>query len=660
MPLLRDQPAIASAYLASHRENPVEWWSWGEDAFEEAARRNVPIFLSVGYAACHWCHVMAHESFEDPAIGEQLNRDFVAIKVDREERPDVDQVYMAATQLISGHGGWPMSVFLLPDGRPFTAGTYYPPQDRGGQVGFSRLLDAISVAWRERHDDITSQATSLEAAVRREVTFVDALAPRYEALDLAATRRLLALEIAETTDAMGGQGAPRFPRPSYVRALLQGGYPDVATAILRAMAFEGLYDHIEGGFARYSVDAAWHVPHFEQMLTDQALLTLVYAEAARATAMDQWHDVARAAAHRIREAFALPGGYASALDADAGGVEGSHVTWSVDEVTHALNDAGIGDMADESMARWRISTPGLFEGRSIPRLPAGVPFLTPPSLTAAREALRHVRASRPQPARDDKVVLEFNAMVVRAFLALCDNDFTEEALRLLSQLEVGHFVGGTWWRTTENRIHATAADLSWLIDAALDAFEVTGDDHWRLLARRVSVTLLDHFWDGELPTAAAPEVGRGLFASSDHVTDVFLRPKEVFDGATPSSHAVATRALARLALIDGDSDLLCVAQRLVTVASELIATHPRSVVDLVDSAGFAFEGIEIVIPGATSPLAQHVRLHPVPRAVLVTGNGASPLLRDRRDGVAYVCRGGVCQTPVTSVEELEQFLGGLR
>ena len=660
MPLLRDQPALASAYLASHRENPVEWWSWGEDAFEEASRRNVPIFLSVGYAACHWCHVMAHESFENPAIGQQLNRDFVAIKVDREERPDVDQVYMAATQLISGHGGWPMSVFLLPDGRPFTAGTYYPPQDRGGQVGFSRLLDAIALAWRERHDEITSQAASLATAVRREVAFIDALAPRHEALDLAATRRILALDIAEVTDAMGGHSAPRFPRPSFIRALLQGGYPDVATTILRAMAFEGLYDHIEGGFARYSVDASWHVPHFEQMLTDQALLTLIYAEAAISTGTDEWHDVALATARRIRDAFAVPGGYASALDADAGGVEGSHITWSVDDVTHALNDAGLGDVADEALKRWRISTPGLFEGRSIPRLLAQAPFRTPPSLAEAREVLRRVRASRPQPARDDKVVLEFNAMVVRAFLALHDSEFTDAALRLLSQLEVGHFVGGTWWRTAENHVHATAADLSWLIDAALDAFESTGDDHWRLLARRVSITLLDHFWDGELPTAAAPAVGRGIFASSDHVTDVFLRPKEVFDGATPSSHAVATRALARLALVDGDSDLLCVAQRLVTVAGEVIATHPRSVVDLVDAAGFAFDGIEIVVPGATSPLAQHVRLHPVPRAVLITGTGASPLLRDRRDGVAYVCRGGVCQTPVTSVAELEHLLGAIR
>jgi len=660
MPLLRDQPALASAYLASHRDNPVAWWSWGDDAFAEAQRRNVPVFLSVGYAACHWCHVMAHESFEDPTIGLRLTTDFVAIKVDREERPDVDQVYMAATQLISGHGGWPMSVFLLPDGRPFTAGTYYPPQDRGGQIGFGRLLDAIAGAWRDRREDVVTQAASLERAVRREVAFVDALAPRHDALDLPAVRRLLANEIADATDDAGGQGSPRFPRPSYVRALLQEQQYEVANTILRSMAFEGLYDHIEGGFARYSVDASWHVPHFEQMLSDQALLTIVYAEVALATGNSEWRDVALATATRIRDAFALPTGFASALDADAGGEEGSHVTWTVPEVEEALHAAGSADLTEAALARWRITSPGLFEGRSIPRLAKGASFLTPAALTIAREALRAVRASRPQPARDEKVVLEFNAMVARAFFAVDDEVFTTAALDLLHTLEDHHFVDGTWWRTREGRLHATASDLSWLIDACVDAFSATGDDHWRDLAHRVCTALLNHYWDGERPSTAAPAVGRGLFASSDEVTDLFLRPKEMFDGATPSSHAIATRGLARLALIEGDEDLLCVAQRLVTIAGEVIVTHPRSVVDLVDAAGFAFEGVEIVIPGPPSTLSEHVRLHPVPRAVLITGNGTSPLLRDRRQGMAYVCRRGVCLTPVSTVDALETLLQGLR
>lgn len=658
--MLRDQPALASAYLLSHRDNPVDWWSWGDDAFDEARRRGVPVFLSVGYAACHWCHVMAHESFENPVVGAQLNRDFVAIKVDREERPDVDQVYMAATQLLSGHGGWPMSVFILPDGRPFTAGTYYPPEDRGGQVGFGRLLDAIASAWRERYDDIVDQANALERALRREVAFVDALAPRVDSLDLASVRHLLAQEIADATDSHGGQGAPRFPRPSFVRALLQAGRSDVAETILRAMAFEGLYDHIEGGFARYSVDASWHVPHFEQMLSDQALLTLAYAEAAVRNGRREWHEVAMATAQRIRDAFSVSTGFASALDADAGGHEGSHVTWTVEEVRAALERAGCPDDVAAALERWRITTPGLFEGRSIPRLNSGAPFLTPPALAKARRGLQVTRATRPQPVRDEKVVLEFNAMTARAFLSLGDDEFTTDALVLLRSLETTHLRHDTWWRTSECHVHATAADLSWFLDATIDAFERTGDDTWRRLARRVSNYLIAHHWDGAVPTAMNSSVGHGLFATSDAVTDLFVRPKEIFDGATPSSHAIATRALARLALIDGDGDVLAVAQRLVTLANELLSTHPRSVVDLVDAAGFALEGVEIVIPGAPSALADHVRLHPVSNAVLITGNGTSPLLAGRRDGVAYVCRRGVCQTPVSSVDDLEHLLGPLR
>ena len=656
MPLLRSLPTVSSAYLRSHVDNPVDWWTWGEDAFAEARRRNVPVFLSVGYAACHWCHVMAHESFEDPAIGELLRHDFVAIKVDREERPDVDQVYMAATQLLSGHGGWPMSMFLLPDGRPFTGGTYYPPVDRGGQVGFSRLLEAIASAWRERRDDVLRQADAVESGLQREIAFVDHLAPAATALDLAAIRARLGEEIAERTDDFGGTGQPRFPRSSYVRALLASGQFDAAQRALRAMAFEGLYDHIEGGFARYSVDNIWHVPHFEQMLSDQALLARAYFEAAVILDDPEWGRVGLATLERVIGAFAVEGGFASSLDADAGGVEGSHVTWTVEEVRDALDAAGCGELLNATLARWRITSPGLFEGRSIPRLAAGVPFATPEHLEPARRALQAARARRPQPGRDEKVLLEWNAMTAAAMFASRDASFTQRAFDLLNTLAVTHYRDGQWRRTDSGEALATAADLAWLGDACLDAFEASGDDHWWSLATKVADELRTHFWDGELPSALTPDVGAGFFATSDRSSDLFVRPKDLFDGATPSSHAVAARFFARLALVSGDLDTAVIAQRLVAIAQEVVASHPQAVVDLVEAAGFALDGHALVIPGPAGTLANHVRLTAVPRTVLITGSGTSPLLQGRRAGFAYLCRNGVCQLPVATIDDLRTVL----
>src|ERR1700722_3232105 len=334
MPLLRDVRAeLGSAYLLDHVDNPVAWRTWSNDTLDEARQRDLPIFLSIGYAACHWCHVMAHESFEDVAIAKRLNESFVPIKVDREERPDVDALYMAATQLVSGHGGWPMSVFLVPDGRPFMAGTYYPPVERHGQASFTTLLNAMSEAWTNRRDVVEHQAKELSSAIEREVSFIDHLAPYVEALDLAASRQRLRNELVDRFDADGGFGdAPKFPRPSYVEALLAFDDPRARFAVgqtLDAMSRRGLYDHLRGGFARYSVYAQWHVPHFEKMLSDQALLARTYLRAAKAIPEHpEWREVALDTIAFVLSDLALESGFASALDADAGGVEGSHVTWT--------------------------------------------------------------------------------------------------------------------------------------------------------------------------------------------------------------------------------------------------------------------------------------------------------------------------------------------
>jgi uncharacterized protein YyaL (SSP411 family) len=639
-----------------HADNPVDWRTWGEDALEEAATSDRPIFLSVGYAACHWCHVMAHESFENEEIAALLNEYFVPIKVDREERPDVDALYMAATQLVSGHGGWPMSVFLLPDGRPFMAGTYYPPHDRGGQVGFDRLLAALHDAWSTQRETLEAQAGDLSRALAREVSFVDHLAPPSESLELASVREILRHELLKRFDGDGGfGGAPKFPRPSFVEALLE--FDDEASrqavvVTLDAMSRRGLYDHFGGGFARYSVDGEWHVPHFEKMLSDQALLARCYLDAARVYGREDWRDVAFDTLAFVVRSLRVPHGYAASLDADADGVEGSHITWSTEEVASTVAPELLGRV----LRRWRIEDPGAFEGRSIPRLAEGEPFTTPVALAAAHDALIERRSQRVQPSRDEKVILEWNAMLATAFLRSGDDEFEMRGFELLAELKGSHFADGVWWRTAHRRAQATANDVAWLIDAQVDAFEASGDDRWLQSAQRLSDYLLGHFWDGPVPTSSSPNVGGGIFTQSDLVVDLVTRPKEIFDGATPSAHAVATRALARLALCLGDSELLTVAQRLVDLAATLLISHPVAVPDLVDAAGYALEGVEIVVPGNQGELADHVRSKSMPRTVLITGAGTSPLLRGRREGWAYVCRGGVCRLPVDNAPALDAEL----
>jgi uncharacterized protein YyaL (SSP411 family) len=662
VPLLREiKDRLGSPYLIDHADNPVDWWAWDNEALAEAARLDRPIFLSVGYAACHWCHVMAHESFENPDVARLLNDSFISIKVDREERPDVDALYMAATQLLSGHGGWPMSVFLLPDGRPFMAGTYYPPTDRHGQVGFSRLLHAIADAWMNQREAVVAQAVQLRGALEREIAFIDHLGGRVATLDLRGSRRALRDELVARVDSHGGFGdAPKFPRPSYVEALLDFTDTEATEAVTRtldAMSRRGLYDHVRGGFARYSVDAEWHVPHFEKMLSDQALLARAYLRASKAVGgHPEWRDVAIHALHFVLNDLKVESGYGSSLDADAGGVEGSHVTWTPDEVAAALERKGLGGDLARVLSRWSISSPGLFEGRSIPRLATGEPFITPDDLREALGALREARSLRPQPARDQKVILEWNAMFASALLMTGETALVERALELLDSLSRSHFADGAWWRTEHHNAYATASDVAWFVDALVDAFEATGDDVWLERANGAAAFLLGHYWDGEVPTGQSSQTGKGVFAQCDLVNDLPARPKEIFDGATPSSHAVSCRALARLALCQGDDNLLAAAERLVELAANLISSHPGAIPDLVAAAGFVGDGIEVVIPGAPNELTSHVRSLPMSRTVLITGNGSSALLEGRTPGWAYVCRAGACQLPVATIGDLDDQL----
>lgn len=646
-----------SAYLAQHAHQPVDWWPWGDEALAEAQRRNVPLFISIGYAACHWCHVMAHESFDDPAVAAVLNEHFVPVKVDREERPDVDALYMAAAQVVTGHGGWPLSIFALPDGRPFLAGTYFPPVDRHGQPGFGRLLAALIDAWATRRDDIASQADDIMEAVTREVRVLDRLAPISEALDVAAARGELRRSLVASLDPLGGfSGAPKFPRPDFVVALSEFTDEEsrhAVTLTLDAMARGGIYDHLDGGFARYSVDASWRVPHFEKMLYDQALLAVAYTVAGRRLDRPDWLVVAHDTLDFVHRRLRVPGGYASSLDADAAGHEGSHVTWTLEQVSTALSEAGLADQLADVVRRWGMTAEGDLDGASVPHLSAHAPLVTPPSLVVAREALLTTRDRRPAPGRDGKVVLEWNAMLACAFLGL--DDWADAGLALLDELDALRF-DGVWFRTDGRTARATATDLAWLLDAQVTAFEVTGDDAWRDRAQSVASYLLAHHWDGPVPTGRDDTCGNGFFTDSDEVPDVPLRTREVFDGATPAALGVAARAFARWSLVSSNADAAAVARRLVSLGGTLVRDHPRATPSLVEAAGLLASGVEIVAPGATPGVRHALRSLAVPRSVIVHGNGSSPLLRDRVDGLIYLCRGGVCHQPVASVDDLRALL----
>jgi uncharacterized protein len=653
-----------SAYLRQHATNPVDWYPWGDEAFAAAAERDIPVFLSVGYAACHWCHVMAHESFENDAIASVLNAHFVAIKVDREERPDVDAYYMTATQAFTGSGGWPMSVFLTADRRPFLAGTYFPPVARHGQPGFPDLLRSVDEAWRTRRGEVEAQATQIAGEVASEVRALDGVAPGRSASSWTTARHALAADLVTRADARGGfSGPPKFPRPSYVEALLPDWHDPATRSIVRttldAMSREGLYDHVGGGFARYSVDAEWHVPHFEKMLSDQALLAACYLRADRAAGGGtEWRDVALETLAFVTREMAVPNGFASSLDADTVDGEGAHVTFTVAEVRAALTAAGIVGDTDAVLARWRITDPGEFEGRSIPRLAPGAPFRTPPSLVPALDVLRRARAERPAPGRDGKVVLEWNAMFACAAIESGDATLVTVGLDLATSLMTSHHRGG-WWRTSAGSAPATAADLAWLAEAHLTAFEYDGEDRHLDDAGTVIDDLITGYWDGAVPTASQPENGWGFTTSRRDLADMPTAPKEFLYGASPAAWSVAASVLARFTLVTGDERSAAIAARVVDLGASVMAKMLMAVPDLIRALGLVRDGREVVVPGGRNDLSDLVRSAFVPASVLVTGSGRSPLLAARVVGTAYVCRGRVCQLPATTARELAAQLAGL-
>ncbi len=645
-----------SPYLRQHRDNPVDWYAWGPEAFAAAKERNVPILLSVGYSACHWCHVMAHECFEDAEVAEQMNRLFVNVKVDREERPDVDAVYMDAVQAMTGRGGWPMTVFMNPQGEPFYGGTYFP------KPAFLQLTAAVDDVWRTRPDDLRQNITALGEALTRSASVLPvADYPGPEIVESGLS------QLASQFDPQwGGFGsAPKFPSTMSLDLIARSliTTPDaqrlaLLTTSLDAMASGGIYDHLGGGFARYSVDAQWLVPHFEKMLYDQALLIRVYTHAALLTGDARYRQVVEETVEYVLRDLRHPdGGFYSAQDADSPdadghGHEGLFHTWTSDEVRAVL-----GPDADAALDWYEFTDGGNFEGRTIPaRLLHRGHLARPAHVDAARQRLFDARTQRLQPGLDDKVLAEWNGLMLAA---LCEAaaafdraDWTAAATAngefLLRELRRPD---GRWYRSwhadghPQARHSALAADHATLIDGFTRLAELTGQARWIESAREIVDVLLDHFWD----------VDRGgLFTTPDDGEQLVARQKELLDNATPSANSTAAVALARLGALTGEARYTNHADQIIRLLARAIPQSPSAFSQALTAIASRLAGItEIVITGDRPDLLAEVRRHWLPDAVVAWGEPYdSPLWHQRRDGAAFVCRDHVCQLPADKVTDL--------
>ena len=765
-----------SPYLRQHADNPVDWYPWGDEAFAAARAADKPILLSVGYSSCHWCHVMAHESFEDPEIAALVNDLFVSVKVDREERPDVDALYMEVVQALNGNGGWPMTVFLTPGGQPFFGGTYFPKTRRGGMISFPELCQRIDEVWRTQRADVTSQADQLTAALGRSSRLdpgeADAI-PGVEALDGVYGQLR-----SQHDDRRGGFGtAPKFPQTMALEIVLrqQARDPSPVTQAmietsLDAMASGGIYDHLGGGFARYSVDAVWLVPHFEKMLYDQALLARAYLHAWQVTGHERYRQVLdETIGYVLRDLRHPAGGFYSAEDADSEGIEGRFYVWSPDEIRAVLDrgssehdtpgdgtstaasgpapvspgtraassgasevepgteppfgaagdisrtsdqlpattpgdtqaepgdeslvaatsdisapsddrpatmagsaESGASDgqgqgtsLADEVMAWYGIDPSkdeGNFEegalhglGTSIlHRMHARGSLARPPSIEEARRRLFDARAQRVRPGLDDKVLTEWNGLMLatlaEAAAATGRDDWRAAAVAtgefLVRELRRSD---GRWLRSWQSdggaRHLAYAADHGALIEAFVRLAEATGEARWLAEARTTADALVELFWDADRG---------GVFTTGIDAEQLVARPKDLMDNATPGGNSLAAVGLLRLAALTGDDGYRDRADDILRLCGPLAAEHPLAFGHLLYAVDLAARGIdEVVVAGDRPDLVATVQTRFTPNAVLAWGERYdSPLWQDRDDNRAYVCRNYTCQLPTTTPETL--------
>jgi uncharacterized protein YyaL (SSP411 family) len=639
--------ASSSPYLLQHKDNPVDWWEWGPDAFAEAERRDVPVLLSIGYAACHWCHVMAHESFEDEDTAAYMNAHFVNVKVDREERPDVDAVYMEAVQAMTGHGGWPMTSFLTTKGEPFFCGTYWPREPRHGMPAFSEVLSSVVQAWESRRGEVDEAGREVvERLSRPGPSDRDEVTP--ELLDKAAASLMRSYDGVH-----GGFGsAPKFP-PSMVlefllrRASRTGEGLEQVAHTCRAMAHGGMYDQLAGGFARYSVDEQWVVPHFEKMLYDNALLLRVYLHWWRATGSEDARRVClETAEFLLRDLGTGEGAFASALDADAAGVEGSTYVWTPAQLVEVLGPED-GAWAAEQL---EVTPEGTFEhgASTLQRL---LEPDDPQRYQAICARLLEARALREQPGRDDKVVAAWNGLAVAALaetgVLLEQPRYLQAASTAMALVQRLHWVDGRLRRVSRDGVVGAHAgvleDYADVSEGLLALYWATGDLEHLRGAHALLEVVLEQFADG----------AGGFFDTAHDAEQLVRRPQDPTDNATPSGAAAAAGALLSYAALTGSDRHRRAAEECLATLAPLFGRHARF-------AGWALAVAEALVAGPAEvvvldrpDLLAVARLATAPGAVVAV-NG--PLAEGRAPGAAYVCRQSVCELPTTDAERLREQL----
>ncbi len=716
-----------SPYLLQHAQNPVEWFPWGKEAFEKARREGKPIFLSIGYSTCHWCHVMAHESFEDAATAEIMNREFVNIKVDREERPDVDRVYMTFVQATTGGGGWPMSVWLTPRLEPFVGGTYFPPEDRFGQPAFKRVLQRIAEAWKNDHEKISSQGANIVDALR-EAAKDQTSAGRIDTATLESAYQ----QFARTFDAHEGGfgGAPKFPRPVTLNFLTRfhARNPDADSGqhalemvllTLRKMASGGMHDHVGGGFHRYSVDAHWHVPHFEKMLYDQAQLASVYLDAFQITGDTEFAATARDILDYVRRDMTSPdGGFYSAEDADSPVVagiahpghrknaEGAFYVWTKQKIDDALGEdarvfsfhygveengnapAGAdphGEFVGKNILIERHSMAETARFRSTGVPPVGPTGVSPVDdkeedsverlLAQSRQKLFSIRNKRSRPHLDDKIIAAWNGLMVSAFAGgaqvLDDASYLEIATRAAEFIRANIYDESRQilfrsYREGRGEVEGFADDYAFVIQGLLDLYEASFETRWLKFALELQAQMDALFWDNE---------NGGYFTVTGHDRNILLRMKEDNDSAEPAASSVAALNLARLAAIRSDTELLARAKKTVNAFARQLSHFPSALPQMLVAFDF-LEGSprQIVIAGdsdspETKALLAEVHRHFLPNRVLLLADGGEgqSYLGETNEAIramsmvggkpaAYVCENFACKAPVADVNKLGGML----
>lgn len=674
-----------SPYLLQHAYNPVDWFPWGDEAFEKARQEEKPIFLSVGYSACHWCHVMEHESFENGEIAQILNEHYVSIKVDREERPDVDQIYMSAVQLITKRGGWPMSVFMTPEGKPFYGGTYWPPTSRMGMPGFRDILLKLAAFWTNKRDEVDTSAEQLVDAIQGMSAPVFESAELSEETILAATRSLL----SSADQKHGGFGdAPKFPHPMDIRVLLRGWKRtgdqtalDTVTLTLNKMLHGGIYDQLGGGFHRYSTDAYWLAPHFEKMLYDNALLVPAYLEVWQVTGQTEYkRAVTETLDYILKEMTAEDGGFFSTQDADTEGEEGKFFVWSEQEIVEILGQ----EQAKIFNAAYDVSANGNWEGKNILNRPKAFSEVADQlkltqdelneSLAASKEKLLSVRAKRVVPGRDEKILASWNGLMLAAmaksgfafdeprYLAAAENaaKFLIENLRDADgQLQHSYKDG-------KARFQAYFDDFACLIDGLVEVFQSTGDEYYLQHAVQLAEEMLEGFWD---------EDNGGFFYTANDHESLIARTKDIQDNAVPSGNGMAATALIKLGRLCDRQDFIESARKTIDAFSSFIVDHPRacgqSILALDDLLGPQTE-LVVMLEGnpGSSAVIDLLRKTYLPRSILLlhsvlptveyTKHLVAGRQNDTLSAVVYVCSGGECKVPAETVEQLQAQLSALQ